>query len=138
MYAHFGQAGQYYVFDGPGMGQLLAYLGITALACIGYGAVFLAFSLLMKNPIVPALLVLAWETFTPVLPTLAQRFSIAYYLKQLCPVSVPAEGLLALFTVVSEPVSTFAAVIGPLVLAAAVLVLACKLVHRLEISYVAE
>lgn len=138
MYAHFGQAGQYYVFDGPGMGQLLAYLGITALGCIGYGAVFLAFSLLMKNPIVPALLVLAWETFTPVLPTLAQRFSIAYYLKQLCPVSVPAEGLLALFTVVSEPVSTFAAVVGPLVLAALVLVLACKLVRRLEISYVAE
>jgi hypothetical protein len=138
IYGHFGPAGQYYVFNGPGMGQLLAYLGVTALACIGYGSVFLAFSLLMKNPIIPALLVLGWETFNPVLPTLVQRFSITYYLKQLCPVSVPASGLMALFTVVSEPVSTFTAILGPIVLAGLVLVLAFKLVRRLEISYVAE
>ena len=138
MYAHFGAAGQYYVFNGPGMGQLLAYLGVTMLACIGYGSVFLALSLLMKNPVVPAVLVLGWETFTPVLPSLVQRFSIAYYLKQLCPVSVPAEGLMALFTVVSKPVGTFAAILGPVILASFVLLLASKFVRRLEISYVAE
>jgi len=138
MYTHFGPAGQYYVFDGPGMGQLLAYLGVTALACVGYGSVFLAFSLLMKNPIIPALLVMGWETFNPVLPSLVQRFSITFYLKQLCPVSVPAPGVMALFTVVSEPVSTITAVLGPIILAALVLVLAFKLVRRLEISYVAE
>ena len=46
MYVHFGDAGQYYVFNGPGMGQLLAYLGITVLACTGYGSIFLALSLL--------------------------------------------------------------------------------------------
>ena len=138
MYAHFGPTGQYYVFDGPGMGQLLAYLGVTALACIGYGSVFLAFSLLMKNPIIPALVVMGWETFNPVFPSLVQRFSITYYLKQLCPVSVPAPGLMALFTVVSEPVSTITAILGPIILSAVVLVLACKLVRRLEISYVAE
>jgi ABC-type transport system involved in multi-copper enzyme maturation permease subunit len=138
MYAHFGPVGQYYVFDGPGMGQLLAYLGVTALACVGYGSVFLAFSLLMKNPIIPALLVMGWETFNPVLPSLVQRFSITYYLKQLCPVSVPAPGVMALFTVVSEPVSTITAILGPIILAALVLVLAFKLVRRLEISYVAE
>lgn len=138
MYGHFGEAGRYYVFNGPGMGQLLAYLGVTLLACIGYGSVFLALSLLMKNPIIPAVLVLGWETFTPVLPSLVQRFSITYYLKQLCPVSIPAEGLMALFTVVSEPVGTVAAILGPLVLATLVLLLACKFVRRLEISYVAE
>ena len=138
MYAHFGPAGQYYVFDGPGMGQLMAYLGVTALACIGFGSVFLALSLLMKNPVIPALLVLGWETFNPVFPSLVQRFSITYYLKQLCPISVSAPGIMALFTVVSEPVGTFAAVLGPIVLATLVLLLACKLVRRLEISYVAE
>ena len=138
MYAHFGPAGQYYVFSGPGMGQLLAYLGVTALACIGYGSFFLTLSLIMKNPIIPAVLVLGWETFNPVLPTLAQRFSVTYYLKQLCPVSIPADGLMALFTVVSEPVSTFAAILGPIVLATLVLLLAAKFVRRLEISYVAE
>jgi ABC-type transport system involved in multi-copper enzyme maturation permease subunit len=138
MYGHFGQAGQYYVFNGPGMGQLISYLGITVLACIGYGSVFLALSLLMKNPVIPAVLVLGWETFNPVLPSLVQRFSVTYYLKQLCPVSISARGLMALFTVVSEPVSTVAAILGPIVLAALVLLLACKFVHRLEISYVAE
>ena len=138
MYVHFGDAGQYYVFNGPGMGQLLAYLGITVLACTGYGSIFLTLSLLFKNPIIPAVLVLGWETFTPVLPTLVQRFSITYYLKQLCPVAIPGEGLLALFTVVSEPVSTLAAILGPVVLAVLVLLLACKFVRRLEISYVAE
>jgi ABC-type transport system involved in multi-copper enzyme maturation permease subunit len=138
IYLHFGSAGQYYVFDGPGLWQLIAYLGVTALACIGYGSVFLTLSLLMRNPIIPAAIVLAWETFSPVLPTLAQRFSITYYLKQLCPVSIPAEGLMALFTVVSEPVSTFAAILGPIVLAIAVLVLASRLVRRLEISYAAD
>lgn len=138
IYLHFGDAGQYYVFNGPGMGQLLAYLGVTVLACVGYGSFFLTLSLIMRNPIIPAVLVLGWETFTPILPTLVQRFSITYYLKQLCPVSIPADGLLALFTVVSEPVSTVAAVLGPIVLAVLVLLLACKFVRRLEISYVAE
>ncbi|HVH87031.1 MAG TPA: hypothetical protein VM912_09915 [Terriglobales bacterium] len=138
MYGHFGAAGQYYVFNGPGMGQLLAYLGVTALACMGYGSIFLMLSLLIKNPIIPAALVLGWETFSPVLPSLAQRFSITYYLKQLCPVSIPVDGLMTLFTVVSEPVSTFAAILGPIVLATFVLLLACKLVRRFEISYVAE
>src|SRR5262249_55056260 len=42
MYGHFGPAGRAYVFDGPGFGQLLAYLGVTTLACVGYGSVFLA------------------------------------------------------------------------------------------------
>ncbi|MFL6437279.1 MAG: ABC transporter permease [Terriglobales bacterium] len=138
MYVRFGPAGQYYVFNGPGMGQLLAYLGVTVLACIGYGSVFLALSLLMKNPVIPAVLVLGWETFNPVLPSLVQRFSVTYYLKQLCPVSIPAEGLMALFTVVSEPVSTLAAILGPIVLATLVLLLAAKFVRRFEISYVAE
>ena len=138
MYARFGPAGQYYVFDGPGMGQLIAYLVVTALACIGYGAIFLALSLLLKNPIVPAVLVLGWESFSGVLPTVVQRLSVTYYLKQLCPVSVPAPGILAVFTVVSEPVSTPAAVLGPIVLATLVLFAASKFVRRLEISYVAE
>ena len=100
IYVHFGDAGQYYVFNGPGMGQLLAYLGVTALACIGYGSFFLTLSLVLKNPIIPAVLVLGWETFTPILPSLVQRFSITYYLKQLCPVAIPSDGILALFTVV--------------------------------------
>lgn len=133
-----GPAGQFFVFHGPGLGQLGAYLGVTVLACIGYGAVFLALSLLLRNPIIPAVIVLGWETFSPVLPSLVQRASVTYYLKQLCPVPIPADGFLALFTVVSEPVSTVAAVLGPIVLAAVVLFFATRIARKLEISYVAE
>src|SRR6266478_4538271 len=53
MYSRFGSAGKSYVFDGPGLGQLRSYLLVTALACLGYGVVFLALSLLFKNPIIP-------------------------------------------------------------------------------------
>src|ERR1700739_2286477 len=41
MYAAFGAAEHNYVFNGPGFSLLQAYLAIIALACLGYGAVFL-------------------------------------------------------------------------------------------------
>jgi ABC-2 type transport system ATP-binding protein len=41
MYAGFGAAGSDYIFNGPGLGQLEAYLAIIVLACLGYGAMFL-------------------------------------------------------------------------------------------------
>lgn len=138
MYGHFGPAGRTYVFDGPGLGQLGAYLGVTVLACIGYGALFLALSLIFKNPILPAIVVLLWEMLHPVLPALLQKLSITFYLKQLCPVSVGSTGLMALFTVVAEPVSAWIAVPGLLCLATAILVFACVYIRRTEISYLAD
>ena len=137
-YSRFGSAGRSYVFDGPGLGQLGAYLLVTALACLGYGAVFLALSLLFKNPIVPGLVLLGWETIIPVFPSWAQRLSVTFYLKYLCPVSLPVEGPMAIFTVVAEPVAPWLAVLGLLCLALAVLVVSCFLIHRLEITYTTE
>ena len=138
MYAHFGAPGRAFVFDGPGLGHLVAYLSVTALACIGYGALFLALSLVFKNPILPGIFVLGWETFHAVLPALLQKFSVAFYLKQLCPVSIPPNGILALFTVVAEPVSPWIAVPGLLLLCTAILVFACLRIRRTEISYLAD
>jgi ABC-type transport system involved in multi-copper enzyme maturation permease subunit len=138
MYLPHGDRGKFFVFNGPGLGHLAAYLGITVLACAGYGALFLALSLLLRNPVVPAMIVLGWETISPVLPSVLQRLSITFYLKQLCPVAVPVDGVMALFTVVGEPVSTMTAVLGPIFLAGLVLFFACRFVRRLEISYVAE
>ena len=138
MYTHSGPAGRAYVFSGPGLGQLAAYMSITLLACLGYGAVFLALSLVFKNPILPGAFVLLWETFHAVLPSLLQKFSIAFYLKQLCPVTLPPDGLMALFTVVAEPVSPWLAVPGLLLLCAAILVFACWRIRKTEISYLAD
>lgn len=138
MYAHFGPAGSAFVFNGPGLGHLFAYLGVTALACVGYGSLFLALSLVFKNPILPGIFVLGWETFHAVLPSLLQKLSIMFYLKQLCPVSVPTEGIMALFTVIAEPVAAWIAVPGLLLLCAAILVFACLRIRRTEISYLAD
>jgi ABC-type transport system involved in multi-copper enzyme maturation permease subunit len=138
MYGHFGPAGRSYVFAGPGLGQLVAYLSVTALACVGYGSVFLALSLVFKNPILPGAAVLLWEMFHAVLPPLLQKLTIAFYLKQLCPVTVPPVGMMALFAVVAEPVSAYIAVPGLLCLCAVILFFAFWKVRRFEISYLAD
>jgi ABC-type transport system involved in multi-copper enzyme maturation permease subunit len=138
MYSRFGSAGKAYVFDGPGLSQLGSYLLVTALACLGYGAVFLAFSLLFKNPIIPGVVIMGWEAIAPIFPAWAQRLSITFYLKHLCPVSLPIRGPLAIFTIVPEPVSPFIAVLGLLCLTIAILALSCFLIHRMEITYTAE
>ena len=138
VYSRFGAAGSFYVFDGPGLGQLGSYLLVTALACLGYGSVFLALSLLFKNPIVPGLILMGWEMIAPIFPAWVQRLSVSFYLKHLCPVSQGVDGPMAIFTVVAEPVAAALAVLGLLCLVVAVLVLSCFLIHRIEITYTAE
>jgi hypothetical protein len=138
MYMRYGEAGRQYVLDGPGLSQLFAYLTITALACLGYGAIFLLFSMLMKNPAPAALMFMGWEFISSVLPPLLQRFSITAYLKHLMPVSVPAEGIFALLTVNTEPIPAWLAVVGALLLTTAVLVVSCWRMRTLEISYTTE
>jgi len=137
-YSRLGSTGRSYVFDGPGLSQLGGYLLVTALACLGYGAVFLALSLLFKNPIIPGAMLMGWEAVAPIFPSWAQHLSVTFYLKHLCPVKLPLEGPMAIFTVVAEPVAPFIAVFGLLCLTVAILVLSCFLIHRLEVTYTAE
>jgi ABC-type transport system involved in multi-copper enzyme maturation permease subunit len=137
-YSRFGSAGKSYVFDGPGLGQLWSYLLVTALACLGYGSVFLALSLFFKNPIIPGVVIMGWEAIAPIFPSWAQMLSVTFYLKHLCPVSLPITGPLAIFTVVAEPVSPLIAVLGLVCLSIAIVALSCFLIHRVEITYTAE
>src|SRR5262249_38195302 len=58
---HFGAAWNDYIFHGPGLNQLGSYILVAALACIGYGSVFLMSGLLFKNPMIPAAVVWVWE-----------------------------------------------------------------------------
>ncbi len=138
IYAANGPAGLEYLFNGPGKGQLATYVGITVLACFGYGALFLALSMIFKNPIAPGIVVLGWEAINPILPAAMQKLSVIFYLRHLTPVNVPAEGFSALLTVVTEPVPAWAAVFGLVVLAAVVLVFACYRSRTLQISYTAD
>ena len=138
MYGGDGAAGWDYILHGPGLGQLGAYLGIMVLACLGYGAVFLLFSMLFRNPMPAAMLFLGWEVINPVLPSVMQKLSVASYLRHLMPVRVQAEGFFALLTVEAEPVAGWVAVLGLLVLIAAVLAYSCYRMRTLEIRYSTE
>jgi len=137
MYAHF-PFGRAFLADGPGLVHLRVYLLVVALACLGYGAVFLAFSLLFRNPVVPAVLLLLWETVNGALPVWLKHVSVTFYLKPLFPVELPATGILRLFTVVAEPTPAWLAVSGLLVFAAVVVALACWRMRAIEVSYSTE
>jgi ABC-type transport system involved in multi-copper enzyme maturation permease subunit len=138
MYVGFGAAGQDYVFNGAGMGQLQAYLAIVVLACLGYGSVFLLLSMMFRNPTPAALLVFAWEAINPVMPSLLQKISVASYLRHLMPVTVRGADIFALLTVTTEPVPGWIAVLGLLALIAVVLTYSCYRIRTLEIRYTTE
>ena len=105
MYAGYGATGWDYIFSGPGLSQLEAYLVIIFLGCVGYGAVFLLLSLMFRNPTPAAMMVMGWEAINPVLPSVLQKISVASYLRHLMPITVPGSGIFALLTVQSEPVA---------------------------------
>ena len=138
MYAAYGAAGHDYVFNGPGLGQLESYLIITILGCLGYGAVFLLLSLIFKNPIPAAMIVMGWEAINPIAPSLLQKISVASYLRHLMPINVPAEGIFALLTVQTEAESAWTATLGLLTLIVLVLVYSCYRIRTLEIRYTTE
>jgi hypothetical protein len=85
-----------------------------------------------------ALLVMGYEALSSILPSTLQRLSVISYLRQLLPVSVPAEGIFALLTVNTDPVAPWAAVTGVLLLTAAVVALSCYKIRSLEISYTTD
>jgi hypothetical protein len=47
--------------------------------------------LLLRNPIIPAVVILFWEGLNPVLPALLQKLSVLYYLQALTPVPAPTD-----------------------------------------------
>jgi len=117
-----------------GAGRMLAYVLVAALACAAYGAVFLAFGQLAKNPVFPALAFWGWEHLNFLLPDVLKRLGLVHYLLSLTPVKVP-EGFLA---VLGEPLPAWVAVPAPLLLAAALLALASWKVRRTEVDYGVE
>jgi hypothetical protein len=123
-----------YLFDGPGLKQCLTYVGITILACVGYGAVFMVIGLFFRNPIIPALAAYGWEWVNFLLPPLLKKISIIHYLHSLSPIPV-SEGPLA--TVV-DPTPAWISVPSMLIFTAVVLILASVRIRRMEIRYGAE
>jgi hypothetical protein len=144
-------AAMFWQFRGPALAQFLhtqgwahiaAYLGVTALACAGYGSVFLAAGLLWHNPIIPAAIVLLWEGANVFVPAALKKVSVIFYLQALCPVvaepqndmSLPLRLLLA----VTEPPTAAVALLGLLALILCLLFLAAFRARKLEINYSTE
>jgi len=123
-----------YFLEGAGAGQMLAYLGVTILACIGYGAVFLLVGLRFRNPIIPALLLYGWEWLNFLLPPLLKKISVIHYLQSLVPVPMP-EGP---FAVLVEPTPAWISVPSLLLFTGVVLLLASLHIRRMEISYAGD
>jgi ABC-type transport system involved in multi-copper enzyme maturation permease subunit len=129
---------QKFLGQGGGIRQLLAYEGVTALACAGYGALFLLFGFLFKNPMLPAAVVLVWEGLNPLLPELLKKISVIFYLKSLTPVDLPMEGPFPLLAVVADPAPAWLAVPGVLLVAALILTYAASKARKMEVSYSSE
>lgn len=123
-----------FFFGGSGAGHLLTYLGVTILACVGYGAVFLILGLRFRNPIIPALLLYGWEWINFLLPPGLKMVSVIHYLQSLVPVPM-SEGP---FAVLAEPTPAWISVPGLLLFTGIVLFLASVHIRRMEISYAGE
>jgi ABC-type transport system involved in multi-copper enzyme maturation permease subunit len=124
---------QEFLFHEHGLAQLVAYVGVTLLACIGYGSVFLAAGLLFRNPLIPGFL-----------PALLQKISVIFYLKSLCPVAIPEainvdkNSLLTFLAVNPSPAAPATAILGLLVLCLIILALSSLQVRRMQIDYGTE
>ncbi len=123
-----------YFFDGAGASQMLAYLGVTILACVGYGAVFLIVGLFFRNPIIPGLMLYGWEWLNFLLPPLLKKLSVIHYLQSLVPVPM-SEGP---FAVLVEPTPAWISVPSLLLFTGVVLFLASLHIRRMEISYAGD
>jgi hypothetical protein len=129
-------------WNAGGMSHAFWYAAAAVLGCVGYGSVFLAVGLYIRNPIIPAAVLLAWEGANGILPPVLQKLSILYYLQSLCPVPAPMDNdapmLIRLLAAPAAPASRPGAILGLLLLTAFVLWIAGRAVRRMQISYGAE
>jgi ABC-type transport system involved in multi-copper enzyme maturation permease subunit len=117
--------------NGPGLAHLGAYLGVVLLACAGYGAVLLTFTLFVRNPIVPAFAVFAWEAAGAFLPPALKKLTVFHYLHALCPVPVDQGP----FALLAAPPPAWLALLGLLGFIALLLALSTWRMRRMEIEY---
>jgi hypothetical protein len=112
--------------------QLLNYVGVTLLACLGYGSLFTATGLMFRNPLLPVLFISGWEVIHFILPPVLKMFSVVHYLKGLVPIPVD-EGPLA---IIVAPPTVLESILGILFLSVVALAVAITYLSRMEIRYV--
>ncbi len=125
-----------------GLAHVFWYTAAAVLGCVGYGSVFLAAGLLLRNPIIPAAVLLAWESINGFLPEILQKVSVLHYLQSLCPVPAPmdkdAPPLVQLLLSPAAPASRFGAIAGLIAVTLLVLWIARAAIRRMQVSYGAD
>ncbi len=134
VYLPHGSAGIRLLLSGSGIANLASYLLIVALACFAYGALFMLAGLFFKNPMVPAILFLGWETLTPFLPAFLKVLSFVHYLVSFAPVPVS----LGAFALLARPVPWWIALVALFVSSALLVFVASRVARRLEVTYSAD
>lgn len=120
---------------GPGMSHLTAYMSIAVLACIAWGAVFVWMGIRWRNPIVPSVTFLMWESINLFLPSWLRPFSVLHYLQSMTPVHGDFDGAGLVLGQTADPVPAWLAVLCLLVITAGMLYLSTRQLQRTEISY---
>jgi ABC-type transport system involved in multi-copper enzyme maturation permease subunit len=119
---------------GPGLNQLLTYVGIAVLGCAGYGSVFMLTGFLFKNPAIPAAFVLLWESVNVFLPAVLKKISVVHYLQSIVPVPIP----LGPFAVITAPASLFTSIASLALFTLVVLIVNASFMRKAEINYVSD
>ena len=116
--------------------QIAVYLLMTLLGCLGYGSVFMATSVVFRNPLLPILVIAGWEFINFILPPALKIISVVYYLKNLMPVMISDTALP--LAVVSSPLPAFLSIAGIVAITAISLTISAFFMRRMEINYAKE
>ena len=120
-----------HLLGGEGLRQVIAYMSMTSLACLGFGAVFLIAGQFLKNPVIPALFFLGWEYFRYLLPPALKRISVLHYLEAL----VPIDPDVSLFAIITNPISPWIGIPGLVIFSAVAVAIAAVRLRRMEVAY---
>lgn len=136
MYAHYpGYEVSEWMFHGSGLSHLTAYLSITALACLSWGATMLWIGIRWRNPIVPSVALLTFESAHTFLPSWLRHFSALHYLQSMTPVQGDLRGPGLLLGQTADPVPGWVAVLCLAGMSAGMLWLSVYQLKATEISY---
>jgi len=142
LYLHLPKTALDEYLAGTGWQDAFAYTGVAALACVGYGSVFLLAGMILRNPLIPAVSILLWESINSILPAVLRKASVIYYLKSMCPVEILSREdvppVLAMLAVNVEPATPLVAIGGLCLVALCVVAVAAVYSRRMEINYAAE
>lgn len=138
----FGTYGHYpqyeigeWLTSGSGLPHLMGYLTITVLACMAWGAVCLWMGIRWRNPIIPSVAFLIWESFHMFLPSWLRIFSVLHFLQSMTPVQADLRGPGLLLGQTADPVPVWLAILCLLAITVGMLTLSVRQLKRTEISY---